>query len=325
MQRLTVHSGVFCLIRTLPLLDVLDSPIKGAVESIIEGSLSGTPIPDSVLMLLDDYREARGELEDIFTPVYLQSGVASAAILVSEAQWPRYYPKPAPADLEVETVWQVFDECLARTRGVSALSLSNSAFAQEERSWQEADKQAISRSETDPLALAQHLDQMRSMFAATRLALAELVAEFGWTPSGPCGDGCDWPSCKFETSRCVSHRRFQQTLAGELRRRQGAQPETWYMLAGCPSHARDEPYESLSEISAEGYELRKVAYYGDDHAEWVDASGGSGRLALSRKPVPPFVELSSRDDIWVEEITSQHFERRWAEARENPQRPFIMG
>lgn len=97
------------------------------------------------------------------------------------------------------------------------------------------------------------------------------------------------------------------------------------MLAGCPSHARDEPYESLSEISAEGYELRKVAYYGDDHAEWVDASGGSGRLALSRKPVPPFVELSSRDDIWVEEITSQHFERRWAEARENPQRPFIMG
>jgi hypothetical protein len=179
------------------------------------------------------------------------------------------------------------------------------------------------RAETDPSALTRHLGLLRGRFEATRSALAELVAEFGWTPGGPCGGSCDWPTCRAERSECVRYRSFQQTLAGELRRRQGAEPKKWYVQVWHRHHAPDEPYETVSEIGADGHELRKVAYFDDEHAEWADTSGGIGTLVLSGEPVPPFVELAARDDCWAEEITPQHFEEWWAKAQADPRRSFL--
>jgi hypothetical protein len=309
----------------LPLLDALQSPIEAAVRNVVEASLSGAPVPDEVLITLDDYREASVDVRDVESPVYLQSEMATAAINASEAQWPRYYLTTTRADLSAESLWQSFDACLARARGVSALTLSGSAFAQEERSWQEADAQAIERSETDPSALSHHLELLRSKFPEVRRVLAELVAEFGWkTPSGPCGDSCDWPSCGGETPECVRHRRFQQTLAAELRRRQGAEPKAWFVQVSYSSaRGSDEPFETISEISSEGFEVRKLAYYDDERVEWADASGGNGRLVLDKDPMPPFVEFCAQDGLSVEEISRQDFEAWWTEARQNPIRSFF--
>lgn len=228
----------------LPLLDVLESPITSAVEAVVEASLSGTPAPDAILMALDDYREASVDVRDVENPVYLQSEIATAAIHSSESQWPRYDVSVISADLNAESLWQVFDACLVRARGISVMALVDSAFAQEERYWQAADAKAIERSERDPSALSRHLELLRSKFPEIRAALAALVAEFGWnTPSGPCGNSCDWPSCRSKTRECVRHRRFQQTLAAELRRRQGAEPKAWYMqVAYSPAYrSGDEP------------------------------------------------------------------------------------
>jgi hypothetical protein len=307
------------------LLDVLDSPIRAAAERVVEGSLSGDPAPDEALIALDEYCQAVAEPVDVYHPVYLQSCVASLAILVSEAQRPRYYRQPRSPYHEAESVWQTFDGSLARARGVSALSLSETAFAERERTWQAADQQAVASGVGDPSALSRHLDLLRSGYAAARAELANLVSEFGWTPGGPCGDLCDWPSCGAAASGCVRKSPFQQTLAAELRRRNGAEPKTWYLQVFYERHAKDEPDESLSEISPDGYELRKVAYYGDEHTEWVDANGGRGTLALSGEPVPAFTELDESEDFFVEEITAKLFEKRWAEARENPRRPFLAG
>jgi hypothetical protein len=309
----------------LPLLDALESPLESAVRDVVEASLSGTPVPDEVLILLDDYREASIDVRDVENPVYLQSEVATAAIHVSESQSPRYYASVMRADLNAESVWQIFDACLARARGVSVMSLADSAFAQEERSWQAADARAIERVARDPSALPRHLELLRSKFPAARAALAGLVAEFGWKPSGPCGNSCDWPSCRSEMRACVRHRRFQQTLAAELRRRQGAEPKTWYMqVAYSPARrSSDEPFETISEISAEGFEVRKLAYYDDERVEWADASGGNGRLVLDKDPMPPFVEFCARDGLSVEEISRQDFEAWWTEARQNPIRSFF--
>jgi hypothetical protein len=325
MLKMAADHGVFALIRMLPLLDVLESPVESAVKDVVEASLSGTPVPDEVLILLDDYREASVDVRDVESPVYLQSEIATAAINVSEAQWPRYYQAPTHADLNAESVWQSLDACLARARGVSALTLSGTAFAQEERLGQAADAGAIARSEEDPAALSRHLELLRSKLPVIRSALAELVAEFGWTtPSGPCGDSCDWPSCRSETRECVRHRRFQQTLAAELRRRQGAEPKAWYVQVSYSStRGNDEPFETISEISAEGFEARKLAYYDDERVEWVDASGGNGGLVLDKEPMPPFVEFCAQSDLSAEEISRQHFEEWWAEARENPVRSFF--
>ncbi|WP_037971478.1 DUF6881 domain-containing protein [Streptomyces sp. NRRL WC-3742] len=319
-----MHGGVFCLIRILPLLDALDSPIKAATESVVEASLAGRPAPDGALIVLDDYRQAADTIDE-YDPVHLQVGIASVAILVSEAQWPRYYPQPRSPYMEAEALWQNFDTNLAKARGVPPLSLSDSAFAHQERSWQEAEERVMALSASDPSAFTAHLDLLRENLAASRSTLAGHVEEFGWKPGGPCGGTCDWPACRAERPECVRRHWAQQTLAQELRRRQGAPAKAWYLQTAYPSHGPEEPSEILSEISAEGREVRKVAYYGGGKVEWVAADEGRGRISLSPDPLPPFAELDDRDDIWVEEITSGFFEQRWAEARENPSRPFLAG
>ncbi|MEW2134888.1 DUF6881 domain-containing protein [Streptomyces sp. NPDC005435] len=159
----------------------------------------------------------------------------------------------------------------------------------------------------------------------TRSTLAELVTEFGWKPAGPCGGSCDWPTCHAERSNCVKFSPFQQTLAGELRRRQGAEPKTWYLHTGYSGPMDEKPHECLTEVGVGGYEQRKVAYYGDGTVEWADVSEGSGRLALSCAPVPAFEELGARNDSWARETTAQHFEGQWGRGQGKSVQAFLAG
>ncbi|WP_371484749.1 hypothetical protein [Kitasatospora sp. NBC_00315] len=94
------------------------------------------------------------------------------------------------------------------------------------------------------------------------------------------------------------------------------------------THHRDvhsEPNEYLSEISADGYEFRKVAYYDDGRIEWADTNGGRGKLTLRTEKVPPFSMLRAHEEFYVEEVTLELFEQRWAEAIANSHRPFLLG
>ncbi|MER6299831.1 hypothetical protein ABT247_09680 [Kitasatospora sp. NPDC001539] len=106
------------------------------------------------------------------------------AILISEAQWPRYYPTPRSPYLEAEALWQTFDTNLEKARGVPPRSLSDWAFAQQELSWQEAETLVMALSKSDPSAFTERLDLLRENFAASRSTLAGHVEEWA-VPARP--------------------------------------------------------------------------------------------------------------------------------------------
>ncbi|MBO1336305.1 hypothetical protein [Streptomyces sp. VRA16 Mangrove soil] len=319
--------GVFPLLRTLPLLDVLESPIESAVREVVDSLLTGAPIPEDALILLDDYRGATAGLSDVARPEYLQSEIALVAVQIGEARWMKR-ESPVHVHAYAETVWQVFDACLAKARGVSALTLSKTGLAEVERVRQEDDARAVAEGELDPTKLSDHLDLLRGGFTSARVRLAELVAECAWPipVDGPCGRQCGWPTCAVDAGGCERHRRFQQTLAAELRRRQGAEPKTWYMQVWySASRVPGTPREIVSEIGADGYERRKLAYYDDERVEWVDGEGGGiGRLALEEEMILSMREFRDRGGCSVEEITGEYFQACWDEALRNPSRSFLV-
>lgn len=323
MQRMAADSGVFSLIRALPLLDVMASPIESEVREVVESSLAGKPVSPSVLEKLDDYREAGFACDGAVNSVKVQTWAATAAILVSEAQWPRYYLTQKSADSAVETMWQVIDEHLARSRGVSAVSMSGSGFAQRERSWRVIDERVIALCDVDHSALVRHLDLLRERFSEARSELIDALKDIGFEPCGPCAKNCDWPECQAEVKECGRFRRRQQTLGAELRRREGGRAEIWYLQAGFLENSNDEPYETLAEIGEDGFERRKVAYYDDGTIRSESVNDKVRTDVLSETPIPSFVHLKARKGMWVEEMTRQHFEQRWDEAKSNPVRGFL--
>ncbi|MGW4197052.1 DUF6881 domain-containing protein [Streptomyces sp. NPDC005004] len=77
----------------------------------------------------------------------------------------------------------------------------------------------------------------------------------------------------------------------------------------------DEPFEFVTEIGTDGYEVRKVAQYMDGRLVRVDRDHPlQGPVELSSERVPSWTELEDAEGLHVEETSAEFFERRWHEA-----------
>lgn len=315
MREPTVTSGAFCLIRYMPLLAVLESRIRQPVDEVIRGCLGSGEIADGVLISLDEFSEAVGQLQDFGRPAFFEQSVASMALTAAGAG----EAEPGSADTRISEqavgVWSTLTRLVKEEARASA-SPGVADFAELERSAQREDARVLFAGERDPSAVVRHADQLVSAGVAMTAELSKVAAALRWRPSGPCGAQCTWPTCGSLAPNCVRSRAFrpQQTLAARLRRKQGAESRPWYMISMSLLAADDEPFEFVTEIGTEGYELRKVAQYMDGRLVCVDREHPRrAGVQLGSNRVPSWTELKADDDLHVEETSAEFFERRWKE------------
>ncbi len=307
--------GAFCLMRLLPLLDVLGSPVRQPVEAVVDGCLGAGGIADDVLIALDDFCQAVGPLQDFDLPASFEQGIAAVALLAAGAGRP--YPAPVDERIAERAVgeWNALARLLADRSPPSASAVPADLVERERRARRE-DVRVLTASEHDPTAVLRRADRLAAERAAMRAELSVVPALFGGCPSGACGRDCTWPVCGSSAANCVRSRAFrpQQTLAARLRREHGAEAEPWYLVTLDLEAADDEPFEYLAEIGTDGHELRKVAQYMDGSLVRVDrAHPVSGGVHLAPDRLPPWPELEADPDRHVEETSAEFFERRWEE------------
>ncbi|WP_159400871.1 DUF6881 domain-containing protein [Streptomyces sp. NRRL B-24484] len=73
----------------------------------------------------------------------------------------------------------------------------------------------------------------------------------------------------------------------------------------------DEPWEVLSEISAEGFETRKIVHWLDGRRVKVGAGRTHAGIALEREPFRTVAEWEQLY-VSVEELSEDLFEEMWA-------------
>ncbi|GAA1113062.1 hypothetical protein [Kitasatospora arboriphila] len=289
MRESAAVGGALCLMRFLPLLDVLASPVRRPVDDVIRGCLHSGGIADGVLISLDEYSEARGPRQDFDRPDYFEQTIADIALLTAGAGRTRSFSANTSANERAVEMWDVLARLMnERTQGSTPSVITD--FAERERCAQREDEQALAVREHDPTAVTRRADQLASAVAATTAELSKVSAALGWRPSGPCGPPCTWPVCAPAAADCVRHRPFrpQQTLAARLRRKPGAEPRPWYVISLHFLADDDEPFEFVTEVGADGYEVRKVAQYVDGRLVRVDRDHplqGPGRARVGARSV----------------------------------------
>ncbi|MFJ3337638.1 DUF6881 domain-containing protein [Streptomyces sp. NPDC086766] len=316
MTEQTVASGALCLIRLLPLLKVLESSVRQPVDEVIRGCLGSGEIADGVLIGLDEFCEAVGPLQDFDHPAFFEQSVAGMALIAAGAGEVEWSSADARVSEQAAGVWSTLTRLVneQQTRGPASPTVAD--FAELERTAQREDERALVSRERDPMAVIRRADQLASAGPAMTAELSKVSALLGWRPSGPCGPQCTWPACESSASNCVRRRAFrpQQRLAARLRRKQGAEPRPWYLISINLLAADDKPFEFLTEIGTDGYELRKVAQYMDGRLVCVDRDHQRrGEVELGSERVPSWTELEADEDLHVEETSAEFFERRWKE------------
>ncbi|MEU1176626.1 hypothetical protein ABZ464_03075 [Streptomyces sp. NPDC005820] len=308
-------SGALCLMRLLPLLEVLESPVRHPVDEVIRGCLGSGEITDGVLISLDEFCEAVGPLQDFAHPAFFEQSVASMALTAAGAGEVQSFSADARLSEQAVGVWSTLTRLVnEHTRAAASLGVAD--FAELERSAQREDECALVSRERDPMAVIRRADQLASAAAAMTAELSKVSAVLGWRPSGPCGRLCTWPICESSASNCMRRRAFrpQQTPAARLRRKHGAESRPWYFVSINFLAADDEPFEFVTEIGRDGYELRKVAQHMDGRLVCVDRDHRvRGGVELGTERVPSWTELEADDDLHVEETSAEFFERRWQE------------
>lgn len=316
MRKSAAVSGALCLMRFLPLLDVLESPVRRPVDNVIRGCLDSGDIADSVLISLDEYSEALGPRQEFDRPDFFEQTIADIALRTAGAGRTRSFSANRSATEQAVGVWDVLTRLMNdRTQGPTPPVITD--FAERERGAQREDERALASREHDPTAVTRRADQLASAGAATTAELSKVSTALGWRPSGPCGPPCTWPVCASAAANCVRHRTFQpqQTLAARLRRKHGEEPRPWYVVSLHFLADDDEPFEFVTEIGTDGYEVRKVAQYMDGRLVRVDRDHPlQGTVELSSKRVPSWTELEDAEDLHVEETSAEFFERRWQES-----------
>ncbi|MGW3247617.1 DUF6881 domain-containing protein [Streptomyces sp. NPDC001070] len=315
MRENIVIGDALCLMRFLPLLDVLESPVRQSVDDVIRGCLGSGEITDSVLISLDEFCEAVGTLQDFDRPAFFEQSVAGLALVAVGAGQAHTYSANARVSEQAVVVWSALtrlpnDQMQVLTPPVIA------DFAERERSAQREDERALASRERDPMAVIQRADQLALASSAMTAELSKVATVLGWRPSGPCGLHCTWPVCESSAAaNCVRRRTFQrqQTLAARLRRRHGAESRPWYLIANdLLAESDDQPFEFVTEVGVDGYELRKVAQYMDGRLVCVDREHRKrGGVELSSEPVPSWPELEKNKDLRIEEVPAEFCEQRW--------------
>lgn len=315
MREPTVTSGALCLIRLFPLLEVLESTVRQPVDEVIRGCLGSGEIADSVLIGLDEFREAVGPLQDLDHPAFFEQSVASLALIAAGAGEVQSFSADARISEQAVGVWSTLTR-LVEEQTQAPASAGIADFAELERSAQREDERVLFSRERDPMAVIRRADQLALAGAAMTAELSKVSAVLGWRPCGSCGPPCAWPACGSSVSNCVRRRAFrpQQTLAAQLRRKQDAESRPWYLISINLLAADDEPFEFVTEIGTDGYELRKVAQYMDGRLVCVDRDHQlRGGVKLGSERVPSWTELEADDDLHVEETSAEFFDRRWKE------------
>lgn len=94
------------------------------------------------------------------------------------------HPEEVVADI-AESTWRLLGGCSAELRSLQDC----------ERGWVDADRAAVVRAEHDATALTKRFLEVEEEAAQVRAVVAVFANEADWKPTGPCGQGCDWPSC----------------------------------------------------------------------------------------------------------------------------------
>lgn len=303
-----------CVARLSVLLEIVASPLVDAVREVVAAAGAGSGFPKEAVILLDDYCEASvGEYgENTLSDIKLH--VAMAAVAASGVDAGVVFERDVLKD--ALAIWGVVD-ARAREVGNPAGVLSSNSWVRLEEAFQAADLAAASALAGDPEARARYVSQAPDRMAPYRDQLASVAGS--WVREGPCGGACDWPTCDSGESSCVRGRRRQQSLSAGLRRELGLQaPATWYLAVSWLDERDDGgPLEYVSEISADGREVRKVAVgFGDGRVEWADEQHSSDDCTLSAEPVLAVSPMTSAfPRTWAHEITEAEFEAYWAQAR----------
>lgn len=125
-------ADALCLLRFLPLLAALESPVHRFVEAVADALIEGRRVPDDVLIALDEYREAvTSEVLEPFEPTYFPERLCTMSLCAagagpidgsllqkSQALWADFYRnvvaprvvRPGRSQPEFDTLWQSFTE-----------------------------------------------------------------------------------------------------------------------------------------------------------------------------------------------------------------------
>ncbi|WP_157411579.1 DUF6881 domain-containing protein [Actinoplanes rectilineatus] len=299
----------------MPLLDALRSPLASRYNVVLENVRRGGVPPDSTIIDLDGYCEAVDRSGDDGGSSRVQAIIASTAIRASGFSLGRLSRRDA-VRFAADDAWRAFDWELYK---VGWLQLSGDepdsrSFQLREQAAQDLDDLALANISSSPKGMTNRLLSLESENAALRHQLFGLVRDLGWTPQGPCGGQCDWPVCASGLIDCVHGSWRQQAVGAVLRRKHGAAARIWYVQIRFRKRDKSAPVNSMIEVGVDGREMRKLEFYRDGIVEKVGGSDARREVFPSDLLVPPLSELESRDDIFVKEISKDHFEEMWVRA-----------
>lgn len=314
MVRSAEFCGAFCLMRLIPLLDAVGSPIRSAVERIAEALLAGEAVSDDILIHLDDYRQAAGEQIGFERPpVSFEVWIANITILAAGAETRLGRPPVETALADARDLWAELSTMIADASG----SRGSRDLDAEEIAWQHADEQAAQAATGDRAVAERHAVRLANMYEANRSLLQRIIEEKGWRATGPCrASQCDWPRCDSGELRCIKRRAFRpkQSLGAALRRKHGQSAERWFVRVMYLDASDEQPFEIISEISAAGYETRKIVGFVNGIRIPVDSGTLNRGISLKVNIFPSISQLQS-PNLHVEELSERLFEELWSSAR----------
>jgi hypothetical protein len=74
-----------------------------------------------------------------------------------------------------------------------------------------------------------------------------------------------------------------------------------------------EPVRLVSEIDADGFEIRKLEFFRDGRVQFACNAGGSGDTRLGEAPVPPLSEINKDPEFEGVTIDPGEFARLWGQ------------
>jgi hypothetical protein len=323
--------GAFHLLRLIPVLEVLRSPLRPACEAVVRwGTTEGEVLADGILIALDDYREAAREADPGYTSsVYYDNSIALLALHTAGAASINGNPRGEIIVRVAEGIWQRISERidnLARPgfdswdtapdeiqRMLDSTQDDASGLVARERAWWSQDEHVIRDDLANLNAVSLYLAELGKFAEGSRAELAHIFDSLDVSSHGPCGTQCDWPACATDLKTCVRNREYQPhlSLAATLRRRNGAEPRPWYVRVLAYDPPPGEPCDFLIEIGADGYEKRKVGIHADERREWCGDGRESQVLRLSSHPITSLAVYEERVDMMAEEIAPSLFARYW--------------
>ena len=77
--------------------------------------------------------------------------------------------------------------------------------------------------------------------------------------------------------------------------------------------SKDDPYRLLSEVGADGHEIRKLEFFKNGRVGYASEIESSDTTMLSVNRIPNLDVIVSRPDFSGTEISAQQFEQLWQE------------